>query len=326
MYLRFGAAIAALGAAATAIVVTVTLVRSVPGPTNPTSSAPAAAPSSGGAPLQPGNAAPGRNATPDDPGVPAPPEDAVVLAQEAGLRALALAVKPGLVRVSVLGTAGGGEAKLNVSLQFGAGSPRRTEPCGAGCYQLDVHGTPDSPVTVRIGGDPYRFDLPRLPARDATAIVRRATDTWNALRTLVWHERLASSPANVLHTVYRAVAPHSLAYTIAGRSAAVIVGGTRWDRVSPTAQWRRSVQNPPVRQPQPFWEEATDARVLGTERLGTHRVWRVSFFDPTTPAWFEASIDRKTGRTLELDMVAASHFMHHVYGPFDAPLTLAPPT
>jgi hypothetical protein len=38
------------------------------------------------------------------------------------------------------------------------------------------------------------------------------------------------------------------------------------------------------------------------------------------------SIDRATGRTLELDMIAASHFMHDVYGPFDAPLRLAPPT
>jgi hypothetical protein len=323
VYLRFGAAIAALGAAAAAIVVAVTLVRSVPGPTSTSSSTPAApAPVGEPAPTVAG----GRVPTPADPGFPSPPEGALVLAQEAGVRALAVAVKPGLVRISVLGTTGGGEAGLQVSVQFGRGGEQRTDPCGAGCYQADVQGTPDSPVTVRIGGSPYRFDLPPLPARDATGIVRRATGTWNELRTLVWHERLASSPVNVLHTVYRAVAPHSLAYTIAGRSAAVIIGGSRWDRISPTAPWRRSIQNPPVDQPQPFWQQATDARLLGTERLGTHRVWRVSFFDPSTPAWFEASIDRATGRTLELDMVAASHFMHHVYGPFNAPVALAPPT
>jgi hypothetical protein len=264
--------------------------------------------------------------TPNDPGFPAPPEGAVVLAQEAGTRALALAVKADVVRVSVLGAAGGGEAGLDVSVQFGRGVKRRTETCGVGCYQVEARGTPASPVTVRVGGDPYRFDLPRLPAHDATAIVKRATATWDALRTLVWHERLASSPTNVLHTVYRAVAPHSLGYTIAGGSAAVIIDGSRWDRASPNAPWRRSIQNPPVDQPQPFWQQATDAHLLGAERFGTHRVWRVSFFDPTTPAWFEASVDRSTGRTLELDMVAAAHFMHHVYGPFDAPVTLAPPT
>ena len=322
LYLRFGAAIAALAAGATGIVVVVTLLRSVPGPTSRSAAPPAPA---SVAPASPAIAG-GQIATPNDPGFPAPPSGAMVLAQEAGSRALALAVKPGIVRVSVLGVTGGGESGLRVAFQFGSGYLLTPEPCGEGCYQTKVSGTPDSPVTVRIGGESYRFALPRLPAADATAIVRRATDTWNALRTLVWRERLASSPTNALHTVYRAVAPHSLAYTIAGHSAAVIVGGRRWDQPSPTAPWRPSEQNPPVRQPQPFWDEVTDAHVLGTARLGQHRVWRVSFFDPSTPAWFEASIDRATGRTLELDMIAASHFMHDVYGPFDAPLRLTPPT
>src|SRR5207302_1655391 len=104
------------------------------------------------------------------------------------------------------------------------------------------------------------------------AVVRRATDTWTALRSLVWHERLASSPTNALDTLYWAVAPHTLTYTIAGRSSAVIIGGRRWDRSSPTALWRMSFQNPPVRQPQPFWQEATDAYLLGASQ----RAWRVS--------------------------------------------------
>ena len=52
----------------------------------------------------------------------------------------------------------------------------------------------------------------------------------------------------------------------------------------------------------------------------------VSFFDPATPGWFEASIDRTNGHTLDLEMIAASHFMHDVYGPFNAPLRLTRPT
>ena len=317
--MRFGAAIAALAAGAAGIVVAVTLLRSVPGPTSPAASAPA--PPAIGAPAARAIMG-GRIATPNDPAFPSPPPDAVVLAREAGSRALALAVKPGLVRVSVVGLSGAGESGLRVALRFGRGYLMTPDPCGAGCYQAEVRGTPDSPVTVTIGGEAYRFDLPRLPAADGTAIVRRATDTWNALRSLVWHERLASSPTNALETLYWAVAPHTLTYTIAGRSAAVIIGGRRWDRSSPTAPWRLSFQNPPVRQPQPFWQEATDAHLLGTSQ----RVWRVSFFDPATPAWFEASIDRTSGRTLELDMIAASHFMHDVYGPFDASLHVTPPT
>ena len=49
------------------------------------------------------------------------------------------------------------------------------------------------------------------------------------------------------------------------------------------------------------------------------------FFDPNTPAWFRARIDKATGHTLLLDMTAVAHFMHHVYGPFDAPIRLLPP-
>ena len=68
------------------------------------------------------------------------------------------------------------------------------------------------------------------------------------------------------------------------------------------------------------------AHVLGTETVSGHQVWDVSFFDPTTPAWFHARIDKATGHTLLLDMTAVAHFMHHVYGPFDAPIRLLPPT
>jgi hypothetical protein len=334
VYLRLGAAIAAIGAAAAAIVVVVTLLRSVPGPTSTSAStAPAAASAPAPAPAPSGmsHGAPakalrgGRIATPGDPTFPSPPPGAVVLAQEAGTRALALAYKPGLVRVSVLDPAGAGESGLRIALRFGRGYLITPTPCGPGCYQADVAGVPDSPVAVSIGGESYRFDLPRLPAADGTALVSKATDTWNALRTLVWRERLGSSPTNVLHTVYHAVAPHSLAYSIGGRSSAVIIGGERWDRATPTSPWVKSAQSPPLDQPQPFWDDPTTAHVLGTAKIGSHRVTRVSFFDPSTPAWFEAAIDPQTGRTLVLDMIAASHFMHDVYGPFDAPFELRPP-
>ena len=63
----------------------------------------------------------------------------------------------------------------------------------------------------------------------------------------------------------------------------------------------------------------------GDETVDGKPAWVVSFFDPVTPAWFEARVEKSTGRTLVLDMTAAAHFMHHVYGPFDAPFELHPP-
>ena len=319
MYARFAAAVVALAAGATAVVVVALLLRTVPGPTS-TSAGPSA-PASPAAPVIEG----GRVSTPDDPRFPSPPPGAVVFSREAGDRAVALAVTPGLVRVSVLGPRGPGEAGLKVSLQFGRGYYISADPCGPGCYQAQVGGTPVSPVSVILGGKAYAFALPKLPAPDASEIVSKAAATWNGLRTLVWHERLASTPTNAIRVVYRAVAPDELEYLIAGRSAAVIIGGRRWDRPAPNAPWGTSVQDPPVRQPQPFWQEAVDAYLLGTGRVGGRPVWRVSFFDPSTPAWFEASIDRQTYHTLELRMIAASHFMHDFYGPFDATFRLAPP-
>ena len=96
MYLRFVAALVALAAGAAGVVVVVLLLRTVPGPTS-TSTAPSVPP----APSSPGIEG-GRIATPDNPNFPSPPPGAIVLSTEAGNRALALAVMPGLVRVSVL--------------------------------------------------------------------------------------------------------------------------------------------------------------------------------------------------------------------------------
>jgi hypothetical protein len=75
----------------------------------------------------------------------------------------------------------------------------------------------------------------------------------------------------------------------------------------------------------PFWVNALDPSVLASGDYAGKAAWHVSFFDPASPAWFSAWIERGTYRTLELDMVAASHFMHHVYGPFNAPIRVSPP-
>jgi hypothetical protein len=254
-----------------------------------------------------------------------------VLAREAGTRALGLALLPGprrlLVRVSVLTGVGPGAAGLHVSVRFAAGAPVPLPACGAGCYQASV--TPAAlraHLTVWLGPVSYPFTLPiSLHLRDGTAIVERAAAVWRGLKTLVWHERLGASPTDALYTVYRAVAPDELSYTITGASASVIIGHQRWDRSTPSGAWVRSPQDPAIRQPLPFWVSETDVRVLGSGMVAGQRVWVVSFFDPATPGWFEAWISKRTYRTLELSMVAVAHFMHHVYGPFDVPFRLHPP-
>jgi hypothetical protein len=327
MYVRFIAAVAALAAGATGIIVVVLLLRSVPGPTKTATSTPAASAPVSSSPSM-GDASSGaisRIATPTSPGYPSPPPGAVVLAREAGVRVLGLAVKSGLVRVSVIAGSGDPESGLKVSVRFGAGYSLPADSCGAGCYQVGLAGRPSSPVIVELAGLQYRFDLPASPVRDGTAIVAKATSTWNALQSLVWHERLASSPTDAIHTLWTAVAPDKLSYTVSGQSSAIIIGGSRWDRPTSTAPWRKSPQDPPLRQPQPFWHGAADVSVLGSSRLDGHNVWHVSFFDPATPSWFEAWIDKQTSRTIALRMTAAAHFMYDSYGPFNGQTKLSPP-
>ena len=297
MYLRFVASIAALAAGAAGIVVVVELLRSVPGPTSETSRpAPAAA-------------------TPPPPaGFPSPPAGAVVLARELGANDLAVGVMSNAVRVAVVGPQGKGIRNLEVSV-----GARTAVECGPGCYE--VRGAPSSPLTVRVGSAQFVFAV-RMPAASGASIVEEATRAWNALKTLRWRERLASDPKHAIDVTYRAVAPDRLAYAVNGGSAAVIIGHSRWDRPGAGAAWQHGQQDPPVRQPQPFWHGVTDAHVVDS----TARSWEVTFFDPASHAWFDAWIEKRTYRTVELRMIAASHFMHDTYGPFNAPMRVSPPT
>jgi hypothetical protein len=320
VYLRLGGALLALAAGAVGAVVVIALLRSVPGPVgattavigNPAAEAPAG-PSGGSIP------------TPSAPGFPAPPPGAIVLAREAGVNALGLAVVPGeprsLLRASVVSPSGAGASGLEVTAAAGAAGQVALAACGPGCYQGELATGGSRLVRVTLNGRSYDFTLPaQTHPPDGTGTVHRANAVWRALRTLVWHERLDG-----LHNLYIAVAPDQLQYTIAGTSQAIIIGARRWDRPSPTAPWTASPQLP-ITQPVPFWYAVADARTLGSARVGGRSVWTVSFFDPTTPAWFEAEIDKATGRTLELSMIAASHFMYDTYGPFNAPIRLRPPT
>jgi hypothetical protein len=325
VYLRLGASVLALAAGAAGVVIAVLLLRSVPGPA-PTSTTP----SSGSTqPSAPASIEGGRIPTPTAAGYPSPPPGAVVLSREAGYDALGVALLPQqgktLVRASVIDGEGSPAKGLDVGFSFDGGAVHHAPACGNGCYQVAVAGVSSArQLAVSIGTRRYGFALP-AHTTDGTAIVANATKVWHGLKTLVWHEHLASSPTQALNTVYKAVAPHSLEYLIQTGSAAVIVGTHRWDRAK-GGPWIRSTQDPALDQPSPYWRLALDARVIGSATVSGRPVYVVSFFDPASPAWFTAEIDKQNGRTLVLDMIAAAHFMHHVYGPFDAPLKIVPPT
>ena len=278
-------------------------------------------------------------AAPVPAGFPSPPNGAVVFARQDGANVLALALisedQRLSLQASVVGPDGRGVAGLPLAFAVNPAAGRvvraRGADCGVGCYGATVATGPPSRVAVTIGrgAGPRRFEfvLPRAwPHTDASALVSRSGRVWRNLTTLVWRERLASDSRHAIRTVYRVAAPDRLSYQVAGGAAAVVIGHRRWDRDTPTDSWQRTTQQPPLRQPAPFWSSVRNAHIVASPTIRGHRAWRITFFDPRTPAWFTVVLDRQSLRTLELHMVTTAHFMHDVYGPFNEPLRLRPPT
>jgi hypothetical protein len=265
---------------------------------------------------------------------PTPPAGAVVFAREAGADVLALGVVPRRdalqLQASVLDGDGHGVSGLRVV--FSAGGVRRVgTACGAGCYRATV-SAPRTPraVSLAVAGREtstgWRVALPAVwPPPDGTAIMARAGRVWRSLRSLAYVERLASNSTDRETSDWRVAAPDRAAYSIRGHGGGIVIGARRWDRATPGGRWVESRQSGLITQPVPFWVGVSNAHVLGTVSASGRPAWLVSFFDPRTPAWFEATVEKQTGRTLELRMLAAAHFMHDVYRLFDRAPAIVPP-
>jgi hypothetical protein len=155
--------------------------------------------------------------------------------------------------------------------------------------------------------------------------VHGAAAEYKQLHTLVTHERLASDPTNAIYTTYYAAAPDKLRFQIRGGVESIIIGNQRWDR-QPGGSWQRSPQAA-IQPITPYWTPLVqDATIVGNAIVDGKPCWIIAFADPQTPGFFTIWVDKATHRTLQLQMTAAGHFMHHNYGPFNTPLTIEPPT
>ncbi len=276
-----------------------------------------------------------RSAAPAPSGPPAlPPPGALVLAREEGKLAVALAAEPerrGRTRLTatIVGQDGTGVRGLAVTFRLRGTAGATLDPgapCGSGCYTA-VSGNRGKPLAVRVGfageeASSVRFRLPsRWPAPEASALLRRATRTYERLRSVSYVERLSSGPGARVTSIGAQVAPDRFSYRIPGGPAGIVIGTHRWDRSSASASWRRSGQSP-IRVPVPIWSaRATNVRLLSA----TKSVLTVSFLNRSLPAWFTVRFARKTLRPSTLDMTAPAHFMHHDYRSFNRPIEIHPP-
>jgi copper transport protein len=235
-----------------------------------------------------------------------PGRDAVVDARELGTLGLAVARTPGDTTVTLLGPDATGVNGRRVVVNGTVATS-----CGSGCYRAATPAT--GPLRVDVNGRSTTFDLP-AHARPASGLLQRVTRAYRASRTMVFDERLASSPTIFASTRFRMIAPDKLAYQTRNGPAAVIIGPVRWDKDSPTAPWVKSPQTP-VHVTQPGWGNPSNVHEIAPGVL--------TFVDRQIPAWFHVTLGGKRPRRVQ--MTAAAHFMDDRYRGFDVPVEISPP-
>jgi hypothetical protein len=250
------------------------------------------------------------------------------LAQDSS--ALALGKHTGNVLVGLAARTGGpvevaavrAETPLSADeLRFALdGESVETQPCGDGCSRIDepvLDGSP-SELTVRAGSAQVSFRLPaRLPP-SGEALFARALKAMDDLRAYRFSETLTSGLGGVA-SEYEVQAPDRLSLRT-GDFRSVIIGRKRWDYHD--GRWQSG----------PFpglnvadvlmWHRAKHARVVGHGPNGVTRL--AAFGLEPVPAWFRLTVE-PSGRVLEAEMTASSHFMTHRYRGFNRRIEIKPP-
>ena len=234
-----------------------------------------------------------------------PPRDAVVDARELGSLGVAVARTPGRVEVTLLGPDGTGVDGRRVLVDG-----RATATCGAGCYGAPA---PAGPVRVAVDGRTTVFSVPaNAPA--AARLLAAASGAYRASKTIVFTQRLASSPVNVERTRFELAAPGRMKYVTRDGITGIVIGSHRWDRAAPGSPFVESPQSP-IDVTQTYWRKPTNAHEVSPGVI--------TFLDRTIPAWFRVTV--RDGRPSLMHMTAAAHFMTEHYVAFDGPVTISPP-
>jgi hypothetical protein len=271
---------------------------------------------------------PPRVPTPTAPDFVAPPRGSVVFGGAAGKYAVGLAVVPLRERVGLqvsLATIRGLVPQgLPVTLEVDG---REVEPdgCGRGCYRAVVDDPPKRvAVHMRFPTRTLRFEMPKAwPPREGASMLADVERLWRGLRTLVFHESISTAGSAPFGSTWRIVAPDRLSVEADDRTQAkIIIGDRSWYRVD--GSWTEAPQIP-VRQPVPFWAQVTNAHVLASTNVAGQPAWRISFFDPKTPAWMTVEVAKATLLPLRVRMIAAQHYETLTYRGFDEPQTIRPP-
>ncbi|HMJ00892.1 MAG TPA: hypothetical protein VK488_13730 [Gaiellaceae bacterium] len=244
----------------------------------------------------------------------------LALAKHSGALLVGLAARPGgPVEVAVLrGQDPVAANEFQVQID---GKTVEARTCGQGCSRIEAAVLGGSPkrLTVRAGSVTLAFELPaRLPPTGA-GVFGRAQETMGSLQSFRFHERLTSGAGGV-STDYEVQAPNRLRLHTTGGYRAVYIGRAQWDYQG--GRWERAPFPGLTLKQMLVWYQAKHARIVGRRANGVTEL--AAFGLEPVPAFFRLEVE-PTGRVVEADMIAASHFMVHRYSDYNGRFTIRPP-
>jgi hypothetical protein len=201
------------------------------------------------------------------------------------------------------------------------GRPLEAKSCGRGCSRVQapvLDGRP-SVVTVRAESASVSFRLPPSLPVSGERVLDRARRTMGALRSFRFTERL-SSGQGVVVTRLNVQAPDRLSLRTNSGYRSVIIGHTRWDFLD--GRWQRAPFPGLAVREVLMWYDARDPRIV--RRLPNGDVELTAYGLKPVPAWFRLTVE-PSGRVVQAEMTAPSHFMLHRYSGFDRGPTIRPP-
>jgi copper transport protein len=269
-----------------------------------------------------------------DPALPRPGD--VTLGSDAGDVLVGLSLRPGIPGrndVEVYLQPPDGEAAaadLPVSLRIDGWSGTLLT-CGSACRSASVDVRGGEPVEVDVGGKGggvARFTLPALPAPPGNEALLAADRHMRHLQTYQVAETLRPAEGPVIAD-YTYEAPDRMRLTASTGFERIIVGLAEYSHDRPGTPWDFQQLPEPVAADRYIWDYGSPSsiRVTGDETVDGVPSRVVSFFERASgfPIWFRLWVggDNLVRRA---EMRGPAHFMDDLYGGFDQPVQIEPPT